>query len=167
MSTRLRFGFLVVLITVLAPGLAGACTCAWTGPFTTVALGADLVALVEVLGYQRHGMDVAIIEVLRGRETRSIIRIWGDTGALCRPYVTAFPIGTRWILAVHRSRTLGEGDFAISFCGEHWLEARGQQAVGRITIARYGDVREIASLADVRAWLRAGGATPLAPAALP
>ena len=94
------------------------------------------------------------------------IRVWGDTGALCRPYVTSFPIGTRWIFAVRRSHTPGEGDYAITFCGEHWLEVRGDQAVGRITRPQYGEVLESVALADALAWVRSGGATPLAPTTL-
>jgi hypothetical protein len=154
---------LAILVVALPPGVALACTCAWVGPFTKMALGADLVVLAEVRGYQRHGMDVTVLEVLRGREPRRTIRVWGDTGALCRPYVTSFPVGTRWILAVSRSRTPGEGDYAIAFCGEHWLQVRGEQAVGRITRPQYGEVLESVALADVLTWVRSGGAAPLAP----
>ena len=152
---------LVLLATLLVPGIASACTCSWAGPFTRVALGADLVVLAEVRAYHRHGMDVTVRQVLRGTDPRPVIRIWGDTGALCRPYVRAFPIGTRWIFAVHRSRNAGEGDYAISGCGEYWLEARGDQAVGRISLPQYGEIIESAPLADVLAWIRSGGATPL------
>jgi hypothetical protein len=167
-----RLGRVLVILVALAPGVALtpgvalACTCAWVGPFTKMALQADLIVLAEVRGYQRHGMDVRVLEVLRGREPRRTIRIWGDTGALCRPYVTSFPVGTRWIFAVTASRTPGEGDYAIAFCGEHWLQVRGEQAVGRITRPQYGEVLESAPLADVLAWVRSGGTTLLAPAPL-
>jgi hypothetical protein len=154
---------LVTLLLMVAPGVALACTCSWTGPFTTVALRADLVVLAEVRAYHRHGMDVAVVDVLRGREDARVIRIWGDTGGLCRPHVTTFPIGTRWVLAVHRSRNTAERGHAISFCGEHWLEARGDEAVGRIGLPQYGDVKESVPLAELLAWIRSGGSTPLAP----
>ena len=154
---------LALLATLLAPTVALDCSCVWAGPFTKVALRADLVVLGEVRAYRRHGMDVAVLEVLRGTETRPVIRVWGDTGALCRPYVTGFPRGTRWLLGVQGARgSEAPGDYAISVCGEYWLEARDQQAVGRITVAEHGPVRESAPLADVLAWVRSGGATPLA-----
>jgi hypothetical protein len=162
LSTAQRPAVLAPWLAVLAPAAVLACTCAWVGPFTKMALRADLVVLAEVRGHERHGMDVAVLEVLQGRTDRRVIRIWGDTGALCRPSVRGFPAGTRWILAVHRSRAPGEGGYAISFCGEHWLEVRGDQAVGRITLPRYGEAMEAAPLPDVRAWVRSGGATPLA-----
>ena len=114
---------LLLLVTLLAPATALACTCSWAGPFTKVALAADLVVLGEVHAYHRHGMDVEVLEVLRGRE-------------------------------------------AISFCGEHWLEARGDRAVGRITVEPYGQVLQVTPFADVLAWVRSGGATPLAPVTL-
>ena len=152
---------LALLVTLLAPGVALACSCMWSGPFTKVALGTELVVLAEVRSYYRHSMDVAIIEVLKGGEDRREIRVWGDSGALCRPYVTAFPRGTRWIFALKREP--GTRDYIISVCGEYWLEARGDQAVGRITVAEHGGIKESAPLVDVLAWIRSGGATPLAP----
>jgi len=152
---------LTLLVTLLAPGVALACSCMWSGPFTKVALGTDLVVLAEVRSYYRHSMDVALVEVLKGGEDRREIRVWGDSGALCRPYVTAFPRGTRWIFALKREP--GTRDYIISVCGEYWLEARGDQAVGRITVAEHGGIKESAPLADMLAWIRSGGATPLAP----
>lgn len=152
---------LALLVTLLAPGVALACSCMWSGPFTKVALGTDLVVLAEVRSYHRHSMDVAVVEVLKGGEDRREIRVWGDSGALCRPYVTAFPRGTRWIFALKREP--GTRDYIISVCGEYWLEVRGDQAVGRITVAEHGGIKESAPLADMLAWIRSGGATPLAP----
>lgn len=152
---------LALLVTLLAPGVALACSCMWSGPFTKMALGTDLVVVAEVRSYYRHGMDVAVIDVLKGGEDRSVIRVWGDTGALCRPYVAAFPRGTRWIFALKREP--GTRDYIISVCGEYWLEVRGDQAVGRIKVAEHGGIKESAPLADMLAWIRSGGATPLAP----
>jgi hypothetical protein len=108
-------GILLMLIAALAaPGLALACSCMWGGPLTKVALRTDLIVLAEVRSYHRHSMDVAVIEVLKGADERAAIRIWGDTGALCRPYVTGFPRGTRWIFALQRLREPGARDYVIS-----------------------------------------------------
>jgi hypothetical protein len=161
--SRRRLGVAALLASLMAPGAALPCSCMWAGPFTRVALRTELVVLGEVRAYHHHGMDVAVLEVLKGLETRPVIRIWGDTGALCRPYVTAFPRRSRWIFAVHRARAPeSSDDYAISVCGEFWVEALGDQAVGRITVAEHGRSRETAPLADVLAWVRSGGATPLA-----
>jgi hypothetical protein len=152
---------LALLVTLLAPGVALACSCMWSGPFTKVALGTDLVVLAEVQSYYRHSMDVAIVEILKGGDDRREIRVWGDSGALCRPYVTAFPRGTRWIFALKRLGEPTARDYAISVCGEYWLEVRGDQAVGRITVAEHVGIKESAPLVDMLARIRSGGATPL------
>jgi hypothetical protein len=162
-TNRLALVALFVIVS-LAPGVALPCTCMWVGPFTRVALQADLVVLGEVRAYHRHGMDVVVLEVLKGREPRPIMRIWGDTGAACRPYVTGFPRGTRWIFAVRRSPEPEGHGYAISGCGEHWVEARGDQAIGRITVPQYGQRLEVVPLADLLTWVRSGGTTPPTPA---
>ncbi len=157
-----RLGLLVTLVAVLAPpGAALACRCLWAGPFTKVALGTDLVVLAEVRSYDRNSMDVTVIEVLRGEEERRALRIWGDDGALCRPYVTLFPRGTRWIFALERERTPGSRDYAISGCGAFWLEVRGNQAMGSVTTAVRDGSGESVALAQMLAWIRSGGAAPL------
>jgi len=97
------------------------------------------------------------------RHRRTAMRIWGGDGGSCRAPLTTFPPGSRWILALHRFGEPRPRDYAISVCGEYWLEARGDQAVGRITMPQYGSVPEAAPLADVLAWIRSGGATQLAP----
>ena len=154
---------LTLLVALLAPGVALACSCMWSGPFTKVALGTDLVVLGEVRSYYRHSMDVAVIEVLKGGEDRREIRVWGDSGALCRPYVTAFPRGTRWIFALKRLGEPTARDYAISVCGEYWLEVLEGQVAGRIAVAEHGGVKESAPLPDMLAWIHSDGATPLAP----
>ncbi len=162
-----RVTTLLLLAALLAPGVAFACTCSWAGPFTKVALGTDLVVLAEVRSHDRHAMDVTVIDVLKGTERRPVIRVWGGDGATCRPAVTTFPRGTRWIFALRRFGEPHPRDYGISYCGELWLEVRGTDAVGRITVARYGQTQESAPLADVLAWIRSGGATSLAPRPLP
>lgn len=154
---------LVALVALLAPAGALACTCMWAGPFTKVALGTDLVVLAEVRAHDGSRMDVRVIEALRGSDRRPALRIWGGDDASCRAPVKAFPPETRWIFAVKRFGELRPRDYAVSVCGEHWLEVRGDRAVGRITVAEYGFLTEAAPLADVLAWVRSGGVTPLAP----
>ena len=38
-------------------------------------------------------MTVEIIKKYKGKETRKTIKIWGDNGAECRPYISNFKIG--------------------------------------------------------------------------
>jgi hypothetical protein len=162
--SRFGLGILAMLLAALAvPAVALACRCIWAGPFTKVALATELVVIAEVRSYERHGMDVAVVEVLGGEEGRRTIRVWGDDGALCRPYVTLFPRGTRWLFALQREGASGSRDYAISGCGAFWLEIRGNRAIGHITVTDRGTTRESVSLAEMRAWIRSSGATPLDP----
>ena len=126
----------------------------------------DLVVLVEVRAQAGNRLDVRILETLRGGEPRWTLKVWGGDDASCRAPAKTFPPGTRWIFALKPAGERNPGDYAISVCGEHWLEARGARAVGRITLAEYGFVMESVSLADMLAWVRSGGATPLAPVTL-
>ena len=173
----MRVGRTVSVVVLLAnlslPGLAFACSCTWGGPFSRVALGKELSVLGEVLDHYKNSMDVKVIEVIKGKEERRTIRIWGDNGALCRPYVSGFPIGTRWLLAVFPlpektgeqpaayregfSSRPGNREYAISVCGDFWLEVRGERAVGRITVDHNSNVLEWVPLSEMLAWLRLSG----------
>ena len=135
-TSRLAWASLALLL----PTRSDACSCAWTGPFLTVAPRAELIIRAKVTGY--HGrqrgidlaMDAGVIEVLKGSSRTSRLRIWGDNGAQCRPYVSAFPIGSEWILAVNRLREQnGPEDYFLSACGEYWARVDKGKVVGRLT----------------------------------
>ena len=154
---------MALLAVMLRPGAALACTCNWAGPFTKVALAADLVVLAEVQSHDRHRMDVAVVDVLKGVQWRRVVTVLGGDDASCRPPVTGFPPGTRWILAL--SRVDGR-NYGLSVCGELRLEVRGDRAVGRVTTPEFSRTLQSAPLADVLAWVRSGGAAPLTPSTL-
>lgn len=163
----------VLLANLSLPSLASACSCTWGGPFSRVALGKELIVLGEVLDHYKNSMEVKVIEVIKGTEERRTFRIWGDNGALCRPYVSSFPIGTRWLLAIFAlpektgeqpaayregfSSRPGKREYAISVCGDFWLEVRGERAVGRVTVDHHSNVLEWVRLSDILAWLRSSG----------
>ena len=66
-------------------------------------------------------MSFAVRKVVQGTVKAEVITIKGDDGRLCRPYVTRFPEGTDWTLAVQKER---EGDaYFISICGVYWKKA--------------------------------------------
>jgi len=169
-------GTALVLLAILGlPKSAFACSCMWAGPFSKVTLGKELIVLGEVMDHYKNSMEVQIIEVVKGTEERKTIRIWGDNGALCRPYVAHFPIGTRWLFAVFPlpektgetrppwqgfASPPGRREYAISVCGDFWLEVRGERTVGRITVNDYSNFLEWVPLEDMLAWLRSNGKSP-------
>ena len=175
----MRSGRRLLVVALLAnltlADSALACSCMWAGPFSKVALSKELVILGEVMDYYKNSMEGKVIEVLKGTEERKTIRIWGDNGALCRPYVSAFPIGIRWLFAVfplpektRETRPPWQGfasppgwrEYAISVCGDFWLEVRGETAIGRITVNDYSNFLEWVPLKDMLAWLRSSGKSP-------
>ena len=117
-----------------------ACSCLWAGPFLKVAPNCELVIRGRVSGYYgedrniKLAMDVEVIEVLRGKTQESELRIWGDDGMLCRPYVTQFPVGTEWILGLNGpgSKPGCTSNHAISICGQYWLQIKDGKVIGNI-----------------------------------
>lgn len=128
-------------------GSASACTClplppgaTHGAPFVAAADSADLVVRVQVVDHvgRRHtkrripeAMRVSVLDVYRGKETRRTLRVRGDTGVLCRPYVVDFPRGTEWVLALSRAPEK-HGEYALFSCNENWLLIDGDVVRGYI-----------------------------------
>jgi hypothetical protein len=173
-STRIVGTVLALLVILALPKSAFACSCMWAGPFSKVAPSQELIVLGEVLSHYKNSMDVRVIEVLKGTEEGKTIRIWGDTGALCRPYVSHFPVGTTWLVAVRKTtaeqsppfwerllQPAHKSDYAISICGDFWLKVQDDRAVGRVTVKDYSNFQEWVPLKDMLAWLRSNGRSPI------
>lgn len=45
-------------------------------------------------------MDVEVLEALAVETPKSVVSISGDPGNQCHPYVSRFPVGTEWVLAL-------------------------------------------------------------------
>ena len=106
------------------------CTCVWGGPFLTVGAREGLIVRATVLSYSAHAMEVEVHETFKGDASAARIRIWGDTGALCRPYVTKFPVGTEWVFAVGTNPDRAEGAYAINGCGEYAVKVEKDRVSG-------------------------------------
>ena len=158
-----KLWFLTVALALagtLVPSTSSACSCMWGGPFLKVVRRADLVVRAKVLNY--HGesrgiqlaMDAEVVEVLKGSARARRIRIWGDNGALCRPYVSAFPIHTEWILAIDPLPGR-PWEYFISICGGYSLKVRDGQVTGHISSSHYSDPVQTMSLEELLAALKA------------
>lgn len=143
--------FRLILILVFLPFLSNAqsnCNCGWEGPFVSVAPTASFVAIVKVkkhLSFKKiHdldtpvGMEVQVVEVLKGNESRDCVIVWGDNGYLCRPFLTRFPEGSYWVMAFHQALDHGghvgeqRNDFSLSVCGAYWLKLEANKVSGLI-----------------------------------
>lgn len=139
--------WLIGLFLALAAPFASACECLWQGPFSEVRGNADLVVYGQVSQRSGNSVDLTVGEILRGKEYRDSIRIWGKTGDLCRPDVERFPVGSEWIMALSRIDEVPEGgfnpfqanvsfgrvaDYSLNSCGVYWLPVKSQRVSGNI-----------------------------------
>ena len=136
------FGLLNAAYLPISPN----CSCDWEGPFLEMSQESDLVVRVKVLEHQKmmeiyedsipNAMIVEILEVFKGEEKSKQVKVWGDNGFLCRPYLNMFPIGSEWIVNLHKGEQIIDGaekeDFSISICGETVLPVKDGQIEGVI-----------------------------------
>src|SRR5688572_16255125 len=93
-ANKMRLPLLLFCLILSMGSLA--CNCGYNGPFLQMAKQTKLVVLVKVKGYSNlsktsntpMAMQVEVLDVLKGREKRKSIIVWGDDGHLCRPYVS-------------------------------------------------------------------------------
>jgi hypothetical protein len=106
---------LIVIFLLLSTISTYACDCECIDDcsFNVVSQNSDFVALVKVISYDDYlkdkimghegkmpySMTVEIIKKYKGSETREKIKIWGDDGKECRPYIANFKIGDYYLIA--------------------------------------------------------------------
>ncbi|RED37666.1 hypothetical protein DFQ10_1262 [Winogradskyella eximia] len=115
------------------------CECEGDCSFKGVANGMEFVALVKVIEYSDFldyeidgygkkmpfSMTVEIVKKYKGTESRKRIKIWGDDGAQCRPYIADFEVGKYYLIAPNRieeNSELGKkDDFDFFSCWTDYL----------------------------------------------
>ncbi len=126
---------------------AQACECLWEGSFAEVATDADLVVLGTPSNMKGNAFDVLVDVTLAGPDWMETPRVWLKTGDYCRPEVSEFEIGERYILALKKITVLPDdafnpstpnvsygrvGDYELSSCGGYWLTVKGLRAAGNL-----------------------------------
>lgn len=124
-----------------------ACDCESQGNFYKVSPNSDLVALVKINKYLTFkdiydsptpmSMEVEILEVFKGVDNRKKVKVWGDVGNLCRPYLSQFSVDSLYVIAFHKGekgsefghRDETENDYSISNCGEYWLKISSESNI--------------------------------------
>ena len=152
------------LLLLIFPALI-ACTCEWNGPFLKMAgYKSAIVVVGTVQDHLRTPENEArrstppkpglmmfrVEECLQGSVPDEEIPIFGDSGSLCRPYVSRFPKGSRWAFVLFPC----EGGFEISICGEFWLEEVQGKFRGCITSEDRERIQEL-TLDELREKTRA------------
>lgn len=104
---------LTISFSTISQLFACDCECVGDCSFSTISNGSEFVALVKVISYDDYlegdiighegkmpySMTVEIVKKYKGEETRTKIKIWGDNGAECRPYIANFEIGEYYLIA--------------------------------------------------------------------
>lgn len=131
----------VILFILLISIKSFACSCECTGDcsFSNISKGSEFVALVKVIEYSDFlnvqiddydgkmplSMTVEVIEKYIGSEKRKTIKIWGDNGMLCRPYIANFKVGKYYLIAPSKidenSDNGVKGDYDFFSCFTDYL----------------------------------------------
>src|SRR5688572_6066371 len=129
----------ILLLLLIGVNHSYACMCFWRGGLLKMAQTDSLTIQAKVNKYLSYStdkvmnrtfptsMEVEVVRILKGKEERKLITVWGDEGWACRPYLTAFSIGSEWVLSLKRWE---DGEYEISICGEHYVPIHGGMAVG-------------------------------------
>ena len=92
---------------------------------------------MAMMGKMPFSMTVEIIRKYKGSETKKRIKIWGDNGILCRPYISNFDVGKYYLIAPSRiendSEIGNKNDYAFFTCITDHMEVDYENRVA------YGD----------------------------
>ena len=151
--------YIIILLTVFIFTISKktfACDCNSAGEFLKVAPTSDFVSLIKVTKYLTFkdiegtnipmSMEVEIIDIYKGKETKKTIVVWGDNGMECRPYLSEFKIGEYYVIAFFKEKV----DYYISICGDYWLQADIEKKIANGSVA---EKQNHINLSDLKATL--------------
>ena len=94
-----------------------------------------------------NAIDLLPERILKGTLWLDTLRVWMQTRDYCRPPAEAFPVGSRWVMALSQIREVPEDgfdpftpnesfgrqdDYVLSSCGGYWLRVNGNAAIGNL-----------------------------------
>ena len=131
---------------------ACSCSSAWNDSFKLTAQNSEFVALIkvlsfdeyldrEILGYEGkmpHSMTVEVIKKYKGEENRKRIKIWGDNGIMCRPYLSGFKINGYYLIAPHSLDNTPNTEYDFFSCVTDYLrvDISTNKAYGKYSLIR-------------------------------
>ena len=99
----------ILIMSFSFQSFACSCECNWDCRFGAISDNQKFVALIKVIEYtdyfeyqnekSPYSMTVEVVKKYKGSESRKRIKIWGDNGILCRPYIEEFEIGKYYLIA--------------------------------------------------------------------
>jgi len=139
-----------LLLSFAAASASADCECLWQGSFNEVHSTADLVVSGTVIVGKGNSVDLSVDRLLRGDETQDNVRVWLKTKDYCRPEPELFPVGSQWVMALHKitqdvpggfnpntpNFSYGRiGDYSLSSCGGYWLSQSDGRVSGNLVSA--------------------------------
>lgn len=147
----------ITLLLLLIPSLSAlgcSCSFAWNDSFSRTTKNAEFVALVKVISFDSYledeisghegkmpySMTVEIIKKYKGNENRDKIRIYGDNGILCRPYLSEFEIGAYYLIAPIQLKDSPDRAYEFFVCRTDYLkvDSAKNKAFGNYSLIRHG-----------------------------
>ena len=143
---------LPLLIIFLLPLNALACSCevAQNDSFSQTTKSSEFVALVKVVSFDEflehkiighkgkmpYVMTVEIIKKYKGKEDRKTIKIIGDNGSLCRPYLSKFKLNGYYLIAPNALKNTEKADYDFFSCRTEYLKVdmKSNIAHGKYTL---------------------------------
>ena len=105
-----------------------ACDCRWAGDFLQLAKKTNTIVKVEIMGHEalEQGIKEVLVckvqKVYKGQLTSDTIKLRGDDGMICAPYVSYFKLGQQYVLQFDEHEN--EHIPWLSNCGEYYLELK-------------------------------------------
>jgi len=168
-----RHLFLIALLLTLTTSKGWTCDCNYGGPFLKMAPYTKLIALAKVTKHLTFkdiygdktpmSMEVELIEIYKGVESRKTVTVWGDPGHLCRPYLSTFKEGEYYLIAFNQGypnnghENEKVTDYSISNCGAFWLTVDIENKIALGDIDSKDRKSQVISLSSIKSKLEKNG----------
>lgn len=101
-----------------------ACDCIWGGNFFELVKSSEVVVKVKIIGHEKlensfnEVLVAKVIKVFKGVNVADTIKLRGDDGRSCSPYVSYFKQNKQYFLQYNKD----ENDIPFLYnCGEYYL----------------------------------------------
>ncbi|WP_159092206.1 hypothetical protein [Aquimarina sp. Aq107] len=145
---------LIVLFIFFYSSDVFACSCsfAWNDSFSRTIKNSEFVALVKIISFDKYldedilghngkmpySMTVEIIKKYKGNEKRKKIKILGDNGMLCRPYLSYFKINSYYLVSPNALDNSANTEYDFFSCRTEYLnvDMDSNVALGNYSLIR-------------------------------
>jgi hypothetical protein len=129
--------FLIIYFSLFTVINAFSCSCIfdWDDSFSKTVGNSEFIALVRIISFDEfltneitglegnipYAMTAELVNTYKGETTTKRIKIYGDNGALCRPYLSEFKIDGYYLIAPIKLKD-EEGSYTFFYCRTDYLK---------------------------------------------